>query len=95
MTDTLPEGLRDKVAVALHDADCHDQRCDPLVMGAYYRQADVALATAADALRAQGAAAERERIRNWIAGEIVLNGPVPDGVTERIGPALDGDADGN
>jgi len=31
---------RDVIVFALHDADCPDTKCDPMVMGKYYRQAD-------------------------------------------------------
>jgi len=31
---------REVIVFALHDADCPDTKCDPMVMGKYYRQAD-------------------------------------------------------
>jgi len=41
--------IRDKLAVALHDIACGDRSCEPLVMGVFYRQADVARTVVADA----------------------------------------------
>jgi hypothetical protein len=50
--------LRDKIAIALHDDDCSDRHCSGPALGAYYRQADIALNLAAPWI----AAAERETI---------------------------------
>lgn len=43
----MGDDMRSKLAVALHDADCGDRHCEPQAMGAYYRQADIALAVMA------------------------------------------------
>ena len=54
--------IRAKIAIALHDAECPDRHCNGPALGAYYRQADIALEAAAPAIAAQAAAAERARI---------------------------------
>ena len=61
--------LLDRVAVALHDAECPDRKCSGPALRAYYRQADIALGAARPAIAAQAAAAERERIRELAISE--------------------------
>lgn len=58
MTEPLPERAVTLAAVALHDAECPDRTCSDAALGAYYRQARIALEAAYPHLRSSWAADE-------------------------------------
>lgn len=60
----VPELAVTLAAVALHDAECPDRHCSGPALGAFYRQARIALEAASHAIRAD----EREAVLSMLLG---------------------------